>query len=89
MKKSLSLLLLVIVFMVIAILALPVEASDPVAGCPDGFSLHLATGHDDHHENHLLVGTATDINGDGWICAQHVTPNGSIHVHIDNYAQKP
>jgi hypothetical protein len=30
------------------------------------------------------VGNDTDRNGDGWICARHVTPNGSVHVHTDN-----
>lgn len=89
MNKTFSALLLATVFLVVAVMALPVEASDPIGGCPDGFSLHPAMDHDDHHGDHLRVGTDTDSNGDGWICARHVAQDGTIHVHIDNYAQKP
>lgn len=62
---------------------LAVAQSEPVAGCPYGFHLHLV---DDHHdgEEHFHIGTAADQNGDGWICAEHVSVDGSIHVHIDN-----
>jgi hypothetical protein len=60
------------------------DAGEPVAGCQNKFHLHMA--HDHHHDggDHQHVGNDTDRNGDGWICARHVTPNGSVHVHTDN-----
>ena len=56
---------------------------NPIAGCPNGFHLHEA-GHHHDGESHFHVGTAADQNGDGWICAKHVSVDGSIHVHVDN-----
>ena len=53
-------------------------------GCPDGFMLHLAHDHDEHHAGHLHVGTDADQNGDGYICVKHVTSSVEVHVHIDN-----
>lgn len=53
-------------------------------GCPEGFELIPAMHHDDHEHHHLHVGTSADQNGDGYICMKPITPNGSIHVHIDN-----
>ncbi|MBI5303537.1 MAG: hypothetical protein HY868_15490 [Chloroflexi bacterium] len=58
---------------------------DPIGRCPDGFQLHLAMHHDDHHEHHH-IGTATDQNGDGWICFKHVGAADNNHVHTDNHA---
>jgi hypothetical protein len=57
----------------------------PVGGCPTGFDLHMAPDHDGHHGNHIHVGTDTDLNGDGYICVKPITPDGTIHVHVDNY----
>ena len=50
--------------------------------CPPGF--HLEAVMHDHDPEHKHVGTSADQNGDGYICVKHVTPSGSIHVHIDN-----
>jgi hypothetical protein len=61
--------------------------TQPVGGCPNTFDLHRAADHDEHHE-HKHVGTATDHNGDGWICVKHLA-NGKIHVHVDNNAAVP
>ncbi len=73
-----------VAFVLLVALAAPVLAqSDPIAGCPDGFHLHETAHHHDG-EAHFHVGTAADQNGDGWICALHVSVDGSIHVHIDN-----
>lgn len=64
-------------------------ASTPVkGGCPDGFALHAAHDHDEHH-GHKHVGTDTDHNGDGLICAKHVSAGGDVHVHVDNNAALP
>lgn len=89
MKVFLFALSVAIVLLLAAVLAAPVAASDPVGGCVDGFSLHMAMEHDGDHGGNLHVGSDTDSNNDGWICAKHVSQNSNIHVHIDNYAQKP
>lgn len=70
--------------LLLAALSFPAFAqSDPAAGCPNGFHLHEA-GHPHDGEAHFHAGTAADQNGDGWVCAKHVSVDGSIHVHIDN-----
>lgn len=76
-------------FMIVAIVlvsgAQPIAfASDgPVGGCPGKFELHMAMDHDGE-PGHQHVGTDTDRNGDGWICAKHVSADSTIHVHTDN-----
>jgi hypothetical protein len=78
---------LVLAAMLLALFAVPALAqSEPIAGCPDGFHLHETGEHHDG-EGHFHVGTAADQNGDGWICALHVSVDGSIHLHIDNQSQ--
>ena len=73
-----------VAMLLLAALSVPAFAqSDPIAGCPNGFHLHEA-GHHHDGQTHFHVGTAADQNGDGWICAKHVSADGSIHVHIDN-----
>lgn len=81
MKKFMFALLLVIL---VSQFAVPVvlAADEPVGNCAPAFTLELAMDHDVHHHQH--VGTDTDLNGDGWICMQHVTPDEKIHVHVDN-----
>jgi len=46
--------------------------SGPIAGCPNGFHLHMIGDDHDGH-THLHVGSAADQNDDGWICAKHVS----------------
>ncbi len=55
---------------------------EPAGGCAPGFTLMTAMEHDEHHHKH--VGTDADQNGDGYICMKPVTPDGKIHVHVDN-----
>ena len=80
-KKMFFALLLVIV---VAQFAAPAAYAmgEPVGGCAPGFTLEMAMVHDNHHHKH--VGTDADINGDGYICMKPVTPDGKIHVHVDN-----
>jgi hypothetical protein len=54
------------------------------SNCPPGFSLEMHMHHEDHEHEHVHVGTSADQNGDGYICMKPITPDGSIHVHIDN-----
>jgi len=80
-KKIIFTLLLVVLlsqFTVSAVFA----AGEPVGSCAPGFTLMMAMEHDEHHRQH--VGTATDLNADGYICMKPVTPDGKIHVHVDN-----
>lgn len=67
-------------------LGLALAQTAPSEGaCPNGFHLHDASeGHEHGDHGHRHVGTAVDRNGDGWICVEHVSKDGSIHVHIDN-----
>lgn len=58
---------------------------EPNGDCAPGFTLEMAMEHDDHHHQH--VGTDADQNGDGYICMKPVTPDGKIHVHVDNNVQ--
>jgi hypothetical protein len=58
---------------------------EPAGGCAPGFTLEMVMAHADHQHKH--VGTDADRNGDGFICMKPVTPDGKIHVHVDNNVQ--
>jgi hypothetical protein len=73
-----TLVMLLALFVVPAALA----EDEPAGSCPTGFHLEMAMDHDEHHHQH--VGSDTDVNGDGFICMKHVTPDEKIHVHVDN-----
>jgi len=80
-KKLIFALLLVVL---LSQFAVPVAfaAGEPSGSCAPGFTLMMAMEHDEHHHQH--VGTDADLNADGYICMQPVTPDGKIHVHVDN-----
>jgi hypothetical protein len=52
--------------------------------CPPGFTLEMAMDPGEHEHMHHHAGTSADQNGDGYICMKPVTPEGKVHVHIDN-----
>jgi len=82
-RKVVFLLLLVLLltpFTTLVTFAAQVRGSN----CPTGFTLEVATDHDGHEPLHRRVGTSADQNGDGYICMKPVTPDETIHVHIDN-----
>ena len=61
-------------------------SSASAGSCPAAFDLH-AVGDDHEPGDHRHVGLSldkVDRNGNGLICVQHVTPDGDIHVHIDD-----
>ncbi len=65
----------------------PMSASG--ASCPDGFHPHAVGDGDHEHGEHRHVGVsmdAVDRNGNGLNCVKHITPDGAIHVHIDDIA---
>jgi hypothetical protein len=69
----------------VALLVLP-PTSASSDGCPDTFHLH-AVGDDHEHSDRRHVGLSMDTvdrNGNGLICVKHATPDGGIHVHIDD-----
>lgn len=80
-KKLVFALLLVVLLSQFAV-ATVFAAGEPAGGCAPGFTLERAMQHDHHHHKH--VGTDTDRNGDGYLCMKSVTPDGRIHVHVDN-----
>lgn len=80
-KKFIFAMLLVVLLSQFAVLTVS-AAEAPIGTCPHGFTLELAMDHDNHEHKH--VGTDADLNGDGYICMRHVTPDENIHVHIDN-----
>lgn len=82
MIKKLVFALLTVVFLAQFVSAPVFAAGQPAGSCPTGFSLMETMPHDAMMHKH--VGTAADQNGDGYICWKPVTPDSSIHVHIDN-----
>jgi hypothetical protein len=72
--------------LVLAFTLLPSSVAFAAGGsnCPPGFTLEMHMDHEDHEHEHVHVGTSADQNGDGSICMKPITPDGSIHVHIDN-----
>jgi len=80
-RKFVFLLILIILLSQFAS-SVPFAASARGSDCPPGFAPEEAMHHDNHHHQH--VGTSADQNGDGDICVKHITPNQSIHVHVDN-----
>ena len=80
-KKALFLLILVVLLTpFMASVAFAARGND----CPEGFEFEMAMHHDDHEHGHRHVGTLADQNDDGLICMKPITPDGLIHVHIDN-----
>ena len=73
----------------VAALGAPPAGVGGAATCPEGFHAHLVGDGDHEHGGHDHVGLsmdAVDRNGNGAICVRHVTPDGDIHVHIDDIA---
>lgn len=82
MLKKAVFLLLVILLLSPFVTSVAFAASG--SNCPPGFMLETHTHHEGHEHHHVHVGNSADRNGDGYICVKPVTPDGSIHVHIDN-----
>lgn len=87
-KRSLmAILLVLLVAAIMAPAALAGHPGEPVGTCPPPFELHHAGMHDheDHDDaEHRHVGLDRDLNGDGYWCVNHVGPDGTIHVRVDN-----
>lgn len=85
MFKKLALALLLVALLSQFAVSTVFAMGEPTGGCASGFTLEMAMEHDDHHHKH--AGTDADLNGDGYVCMKPVTPNGSVHVHVDNTVQ--
>lgn len=79
--------------LVVPLLAMAALVATPASvsanSCPTGFHLHPLQDGDHEHGEHRHVGLSmdrVDLNGNGLICVKHLTPNGTIHVHIDDIA---
>ena len=61
-----------------------------IGACPTGFDYMDASmlGMDGMGD-HIHAGIQVDLNGDGWVCMQQVTPTGGVHVHVDDYLPLP
>jgi hypothetical protein len=85
MKKILMILLLTALLAILATSLASADMTGVVGSCPSGFHLHPLMHDHEHEGEHIHVGLTQDLNGDGYICARHITPAGNIHVHVDNY----
>ena len=82
MRKFATVLLLVTLLMLVVSSTVLAAQGTPGDRCPDNFHLH------DVHEmmdGHTHIGTSTDRNGNGFICAKHITE--TLHLHIDDNAK--
>ena len=84
MFRKLVFALIVVVLLSQFAVSITFAAGEPTGGCPPRFTLEMAIEHDDHQHHHQHVGTDADSNGDDYICIKPVTPDGKIHVHVDN-----
>lgn len=82
MFKKIIFALLLVVFLFQFAIPPAYAMGEPAGSCAPGFTLEMAMEHDNHHHKH--VGTDADLNADGYICMKPVTPDGKIHVHVDN-----
>jgi hypothetical protein len=83
MKSRILLMLVLVILLSVLSAGAASAAGIPVGSCPPGFHEHATS---DHHDGHMHkhIGNSFDQNGDGRVCVKHVTPDDSIHVHIDN-----
>lgn len=86
MKKTMLALLIAMLLVFSMAVTAFAEHGAPAGGCPEKYHLHHLMHHDhegDHMHRH--IGSDIDMNGDGYLCVKHVSSDGSLHVHIDNY----
>jgi len=82
MYKKLAFALTLVLLLAAVVVPAALAEEEPAGSCPTGFHLDMVMDHDEHHHQH--VGSDTDMNNDGFLCMKHVTPDETIHVHIDN-----
>ena len=82
MTRKLVYLLVLVMLLTQFTASVAFAAQESGTNCPRGFMLHMHEGEHEHEHQH--VGVSADLNNDGYICVKHVTPDESIHVHVDN-----
>ena len=80
MNKSIRILLIALLLSLLAVNTAFAAHGEPAGRCPRGFELHHFMAHEDHEQQH--IGLDKDLNGDGYICVKHLTPD--LHLHVDN-----
>jgi hypothetical protein len=81
--------LVVMIIMVVSLsFTVPAYAKSnmPVDACPSGFELmNYMDGN--HTDMQMHIGLAMDLNGDGYICMEIISPD--LHLHVDNTLTLP
>ena len=80
MRKILSLFLLLLLSSMMIAMPASAKTGAPVGGCAPGYE--LLSYMDSCSAMPMHIGLDVDLNGDGLICMQVVTP--TLHVHVDN-----
>jgi hypothetical protein len=78
MKKTVSIILIVLVLSSIFTATAFASGGQPLGSCATGFELHPV----DHIGDtmHMHIGLKADLNGDGFICMKNVTPDYCLIV---------
>ncbi len=80
MKKLLSALLVVAMLSIVFTFPAFAAGSQPVSGCPTGFTLTNYMDHSGDSMDMRHIGVQVDLNGNGLICMKMVTPDFCLHV---------
>ena len=81
MKKTVHIFLIVLILSLTLVNTALASPGDPAGGCPPVFELHHIMDHTGDHM-HQHIGVDQDLNGDGYICVNHLS--ATMHLHIDN-----
>jgi hypothetical protein len=78
----------IVAITVAGLLAMALASGAYAESCPPAFHDHQVGDGNHEHEPHKHVGLdmeRVDLNDNSVICVKHVTPDGLIHVHIDDF----
>jgi hypothetical protein len=81
MKKLIHVALIVMILSLAMASTAFASAGEPAGGCAPAFELHEIMDHSGD-PMHTHIGADKDLNGDGFICVKHLSPDK--HLHVDN-----
>ena len=81
MKKTVNILLIILILSLTLVNSAFASPGESAGGCPPVFELHTYLDHTGDHM-HQHIGVTVDLNGDGFICVNHLT--ATKHLHVDN-----
>lgn len=84
MKKFVHVVLIVMVLSLTLANTAFAGDGEPAGGCAPAFELHEIMDHSGDLM-HTHIGADKDLNGDGFICVGHLSPD--MHLHVDNSIQ--